>query len=456
MSKPTHHTQNASQTQALEPWAAEPWQEIVALLPAECSQQARTLGAFTRARGLRDPLDLLRGILAYVFCLSSFRQVGGWARSLHLSENGARSWAKRTRQAAWWLLWIVEALLQPAMDSQREALAVPAAFAGRVHLVDATCLRTWKRNGESRRLHCSYDLLGQRLEQVTLTDQHGSEGLRHFQFQPGDVVVGDSAYCRRQGLFDQMEAGVHVLVRLHWANTPLLQQDGSSFDLGAWLSHIREQGAGEVEVLMGLRERRVRMRLIAVRMSEEAAARAHRRRREHARKHGRTNRALTIQIAEWLVVLTSLPAAQWSSDQVLLLYRARWQIELLFKRIKQLVRLHRLRSSQMQSNQAVLAALLIGWILLEQQAVRLRQELASHTSESSAGPRSNWALCALLVQSMRTMLLGTWTWSQLRASLVREQEAILHHRQQRTHQESLVLEYLPKLLSQGCPPCALA
>ncbi len=455
MSKPTHDTQKAAAEQASETWAEEPWQEIVALLPAEISQQAHTLRAFRRARGLRDPLDLLRGILAYVFCLSSFRQVSGWASSRSLSSNGARSWAKRTRQAAGWLLWIVEALLQSEQEPRMQEMHVPASFAGRIHLVDASCLRTWRRNGESRRLHCSYDLLAQRLEQVTLTDQHGSEGLRHFHFLPGDVVVGDSAYCRRKALFDQMQAGVHVLVRLHWATTPLLRQDETPFDVGSWLGSIQEQGSGATEVVLGLGERRAAMRLIAVRLSEEAAGRAHRRRREHARKHGRTNQAVTIQIADWLVVLTSLPASHWSSDQVFLLYRARWQIELLFKRIKQLVRIHRLRSSQMQSNQAVLAALLIGWILLEQQASLLRQDLACQQQEPQGAPLSTWALCAALVQSMRSMILGNWAWSQLRAGLRRGQEAVIHRRQQRTHQEELLLQQLPDLLNQGCPPCSL-
>lgn len=275
--------------------------------------------------------------------------------------------------------------MRPVVPESQPATSVPASFAGRVHLVDATCIRTWKRNGESRRLHCSYDLLGQRLEQVTLTDQHGAEGLGHFHFPPGDVVVGDSAYCRRQALFAQMDAGVQVLVRLHWATTPLLQNDGTPFDLAGWLRRIQEPGEGEAEVVVSLRGREKPMRLIAVRLSEEAAKRAHRRRREHARKHGRTNRALTIQMADWLVVLTSLPAEQWSAEQVLLLYRGRWQIELLFKRIKQLVRVHRLRSAHLQSNQAVLAALLIGWILLEQQAKEIREE---RDGREDSGPLS--------------------------------------------------------------------
>lgn len=447
MSNRTYHTQNGSQEQALGQFTDQQWREIVALLPSAISQQARSHGAFVRTRGLSDPLDLLRGILAYVFCLSSFRQVGSWANSIQLSQNGARSWAKRTRQAASWLLWIVQVLLMPLPGRPDEALELPQTFVGRVHLVDATHLRTWKRTGESRRVHCSYDLLGKRLEQVVLTDHHVSEGLRHFHYQPGDLVVGDSAYCRRQALLDQMERGVEVVVRLHWSTTPLQQANGRPFDLARWLTSCEASGAGEETVFLQVRKHLVQMRLIAARLSEKAAKRAHCKRKEKARTNGRKNQALTIQIADWLVVLTSLPSQQWPREQILNLYRARWQIELLLKRIKQLVRLHRLRSEQLQSNQAVLAAMLIGWILLEQQASQLRRELAEQSQQGDL-PISTWAVCAILAHSLRTMILGCWTWSQIRASLKLRREAVTVHRQQRPHQESAMVEQLTLILSE--------
>src|SRR5215467_8168691 len=90
------------------------WQDLLALLPVEAFEQARKQHAFERARGLRHPTDLLRGILAYVFCLSSFRQLGAWSASVGLCANGERSWAKRTRQASSWLLWLVQARLSSA------------------------------------------------------------------------------------------------------------------------------------------------------------------------------------------------------------------------------------------------------------------------------------------------------------------------------------------------------
>ncbi len=149
MSSRAHHTQNRLTEQALSQPTDAQWQEIIDVLPAQVSEQTFTHRAFTRARGLRGPLDLLRGILAYVFCLRSFREVGAWSLCMGLSTNGA----KRTRQAADWLLWMVQSLLVPPLPTQQEqSLDLPRSLHGCIHLVDATHLRTWKRSGESRRL----------------------------------------------------------------------------------------------------------------------------------------------------------------------------------------------------------------------------------------------------------------------------------------------------------------
>lgn len=448
MSSRTHHTQKALTEQVLGQMSDSQWQEIIDLLPADVSEQAFRHHAFSRARGLRCPLDLLRGILASVFSFGSFREVGAWAMSRGLSSNGARSWAKRTRQASDWLLWMVQTLLLAPAEEQ--ALALPTGFSGQIHLVDATHLRTWKRNGESRRLHCSYHLLGKRLSQVVLTDHHVGEGLKHFQGQAGDIFVGDCASCRRQGILDQLDAGVDVVTRLHWSTTALLCVDGTTpFDLSDWLKQREQEAEGEVRLIIQVRTRQQPMRLLAIRLSDAAAKRAQRKRKAKARKNGCKSQDLTIQIADWLLVLTSLSEEQWSCQQVLALYRARWQIELLFKRIKQLVRLHRLRSENLQSNQAILAAMLIGWILLEQQASHLRGAVRANQSESGTQPLSTWALCAMLAQSLRSMIVGSWIWSQIRASMGQMRPLLTPYPQQRPHQAAESAELLAHILTRS-------
>jgi hypothetical protein len=74
------------------------------------------------------------------------------------------------------------------------------------------------------------------------------------------------------------------------------------------------------------------MRLIAVRKPRTAADAARRQARQQGRKSGYTPSRKTLHAAGWFIVVTSLPVKQYSTDDVLALYRLRWRIELAFKR----------------------------------------------------------------------------------------------------------------------------
>jgi hypothetical protein len=65
------------------------------------------------------------------------------------------------------------------------------------------------------------------------------------------------------------------------------------------------------------------------------------------------------------------------------LYQARWHIELLFKRIKQLLKRQSLRCKTVATAKPTITALLLGWALLEQEsaAVRLAMRDAMHCVE---------------------------------------------------------------------------
>ena len=82
------------------------WEEqVLKRLPAETEEQAFKLGAFVRCREIKSVGDLLRALLAYVLCVSSFRQLGSWAVLLGLANISDTAWRKRLKGATAWLLW---------------------------------------------------------------------------------------------------------------------------------------------------------------------------------------------------------------------------------------------------------------------------------------------------------------------------------------------------------------
>jgi len=185
------------------------------------------------------------------------------------------------------------------------------------------------------------------------------------------------------------------------------------------------------------------VRLVAAKLNTAARQRALRRHRRKARKAGRTLGAATLALAGWVVLITTLAAATWSVADVLYLYRARWQVELVFKKMKQLLRLNQIRSTQPQSVEATVRALLLAWALHEDTTTRLRPLLeATTTATMELVAVSSWLLSGLGLDTLRQQVQGTWSEARLVACLPRLRRFLCSRPRVRVHQESTVRAWL--------------
>lgn len=101
----------------------------------------------------------------------------------------------------------------------------------------------------------------------------------------------------------------------------------------AWLQAAPAQGR-TLDEAVELSTARFPCRLIAVRCPPAVSARRRRKLRETARRKNRAVSAEQLVLCDWFVVLTNLPPDQLTVEEALVVYRVRWQIELLFKTYK--------------------------------------------------------------------------------------------------------------------------
>ena len=155
----------------------------------------------------------------------------------------------------------------------------------------------------------------------------------------------------------------------------------------------------------------------------------------------RTITAPTLAVAGWLLVITTLSAATWSPTDVLSLYRARWQVELVFKKMKQLLHLNQIRSKHLTSVEATVRALLIAWALHEDTTTLLRTLLSANTV-SEMTVLSSWLLSGLGLDTLRQQVQGSWSEARLQACLPRLRRFLCSRPRRRGHQETTVRAWL--------------
>jgi hypothetical protein len=317
-------------------------------------------------------------------------------------------------------------------------------------LIDASSLKQVGGSGDDWRLHTAYDLVAGRLAQVVLTDQSQGEKLDHFELEVGDIVVADGGYGYRRSVAAVKKKQADGVFRIHPNTFPLEDKFGQPLDLWPLLRKSKGARMWERQAYCQHNQHRYSVRVIACKLPPQQAGLARKRAEKRARKKGRSVSFHSLVMAGWLLLITTLAADDWPAEDILRLYRARWQIELLFKRIKQMLKMHQINCKRPDSVQATVRALLVAWVLQEQQAAQLRGlllrlvdvALSLTMALPTTRPVSSWSVCKLCLQTLRQQVLGLWSMAHLRACLPRLQRFLTSKRRPRGHQETDVRSWL--------------
>lgn len=334
------------------------WRVIESLMPDGWREAAHQTGAFRRARYLKDPAEVLRLVLFHAANDGSLRETVALASASGLASMTAAALFKRLHTATGWLAWICAALCRQLRDS----LTVPEGL--RLRVVDSTTVQGPASKGTDWRLHYCLDLASCSCDWFDLTDSHVGEHLDHTPVTAGDVMLADRGYLSSRAIGKLNSAGAHVLIRMPWNHPPLRNHHALSFKALTHARRLRVGAIGSWEVTIKTPDGPVAGRVIATKLPAPLAERRRERVERIARRKARRLDKRTLDAAQLVMVFTTVPKELLNEEQVLELYRYRWQVELAFKRHKQLLSLGQLpHKDPAVARSWILAKLLIALLL---------------------------------------------------------------------------------------------
>ena len=265
---------------------------------------------------------------------------------------------KRLKSSERWFEWMSQQLR--ARLAPREPLSSPFSPAAdsasgllgarRMRVVDASVISEPGPTGSHWRLHYAIGLPGLDCQEVLLTSRSTGETFKRFNVEPGDLFMADRGYAHPGGIAHVSQQGGDVLVRLNLVTLPLYEPGSkqrcdilakartlSVGQAGAWPVAVRPK---EGSIITG--------QLCAVRKSAQAAAKARVRVQRESQRNGVEMQPQTLEAANYVFVFTTL-AGTVSAQQVLDVYRLRWQVELEFKRLKSLLNIGHLKKHDAQA-----------------------------------------------------------------------------------------------------------
>lgn len=144
----------------------------------------------------------------------------------------------------------------------------------------------------------------------------------------GSLRLADLGYFALAVLAHLTQQQAYWLTRL-MAGTQVCDRHGHVLDLAA---NLPRHGAAVVDWAVTLGEaQRLPARLSAVRVAQEVATRRRQQLKPDARRRGQAVSQERLRLADWTLVVTTVPPALLSAPEVLGVARVRWQIELVFK-----------------------------------------------------------------------------------------------------------------------------
>ena len=310
---------------------------LMKMMPQGYEEACYSTKAMRRKRVIRDPNDLMLLSLFHLLTGCSLVEISEISKLTKIGRISDVGFMKRFSCCNDWFKWILtetqkstEGIVQYALPDRLSKYRILA--------VDASDVSEKGRMRRIFRLHFALDIVRMHTALYNITSNSVGEHLRNFDFSSDDLVLADRGYSNVTGMEHCLKKGCQYIVRMRKNGFNLYDSDGNKLNL---LSLMKGKGSGEIKAFVHKEEKRKTVLSIPVRVCfKKKPKEALDSTRKKLKDKERTNQMKFSKEAhlfnEYVVLITSLEHSV-SAEEVLELYRYRWQVELYFKRLKSIL-----------------------------------------------------------------------------------------------------------------------
>ena len=381
--------------------------DILKIFTDDLDKSAREYKAIERNSETSNAKLLLQLMLIYAASNFSMRLIAACGYLMGFVNVSDEAWRQKFLKCSAWIFF----LLQNSLNT-----LAPTALAFnhdgqdmQVYLIDATTFKQVGKKGIELRTHMCYNLTKGAMEEVVVTDNHIAESTKRFTVKHGNLYIGDAVYGSGINLEYISTLNGYVLFRV----SPNLVRLTSDFegkkviDMSAKLKTVNK--CININCYIHTQKGRyLPVRIMASRLPEDKALLAKERKIRAAQKKQTQIKETTLEYCQWVILMTNLDSNH-SAKSLFHLYRSRWQIELLFKRIKQFLGVKRIRKASLEHSKLLVMLWILIWSAVEREALKAEIQLIEQCEELER--YSPWVMTELIFNQFVTMLNALWAFS---------------------------------------------
>lgn len=337
--------------------------------PDNLEKTAFESNAIKRVRNLGDARVLLQLLLVYALSDLSMNAIAAINYAMSHQIVSGQSVQKRFSKCAAWIALLLHNLLLGIVPN--ESFFDYLGVNNQVYLLDATTFKQVGKNGLELRAHMCYNLSTGTMEEIVITGNHTAEGANNFKIIPRCLYIADAGYGLGKNLnhIDSQDGKVLFRVSPNSVRLTLDEKGNEKINMAKKLKSSKKDIV-DFKCFVHIGKRKYQsVRIIARRIPKEKIFEAKKRKLRNASKNQHKIKSETLVYAEWVILMTNLDNSTHDAEYLFKIYRSRWQIELLFKRFKQALKIKRIRKSTFEQSKVLIMVQFLIWAAVERETL---------------------------------------------------------------------------------------